>query len=293
MPARAFPILALLLLLTAGAPAVAEDDRRFARVEVVVFTHTTGASDAWPVSTPRSFADWVDPRFKAFARERLERRTAEGTQSSREDARAALDVLDALAELEAGESSLAETLLYPEPWLAVDRLSDPMRRALERLERSGLYRVRTRLGWHQPIDRGPSRRVRIHDRRPIAAEWIALDPLGRPTRAGRRVAEPGDFFPDIDYRLDGGIRIYSRQFLHADLTLHWREPRRVGPAGWAPTESDDALSVHELEHSRTIRAGRLEYFDSEWLGAVVLVTPLASEDADDEGASADDAVPLP
>jgi hypothetical protein len=293
MPARALRTVILMLLLAAGSPTAAEDERQFVRVELIVFTHQTGASDAWPVDDIRSFADWIDPRFRAFARQQLEQRTAEGAQSSQQDARAALEVLDALADLESGESPLAESLLLPEPWIAVDELSGPMRRALERLERSGLYRVRARLGWHQPIERGQSRRVRIHDSRPIAADWIALDPLGQPTRAGRRVAEVADLFPDIDYRLDGGIRIYSRQFLHADLTLHWRESRRVGPAGWMPTAGDDALSVHELDQSRTIRAGRLEYFDSEWLGAVVLVTPLASAESDDASAAEDDAVPLP
>lgn len=269
-------------------------EKDFYRVEAIVFTHAGGQSDEWPLENPTDHSDAIDPAWRAFAREQRLERAEEDTSVADSDLSAALNVVDAIAELESGEQSLGEALLYPDPWLALDELSEPMQQATSRLERSGAYRVHATLAWHQGLDRTAQRQaVRIHDDRILKVDWIKLTPTGRLLRGNRPVRAVSDLTPAFHYRLDGTIRLRKRQFMHADVDLGWRVRERVGPAAWPLLTADAEFSVHRLDQSRTIRSDRLEYFDSDWLGLLLRVSryELEADDPMAENPDADSATP--
>lgn len=282
------PVLSILLaVLTAAVPArsaVAQDEagkKAFFRVEAIVFTHADGRSDAWPVQQPADHSAALDPAWQAFANERQKERGEDERGTADTDLEAALSMVETIASLESGEESLTRALLYPEPWLALDELSEPMARARNRLESSGAYRVRTWLAWHHALDAPAGNRpVRIHDGRLVAIDWVTVSPTGRLLRDDRPVETIEDLAPDFHYRLDGSIRLRQRQFMHADVSLDWRVPEEIGPSPWPISPVDAALESHRLEQSRTIRPGRFEYFDSPWLGLLLRVTPYELEPAE-------------
>ncbi|HSH27309.1 MAG TPA: CsiV family protein [Wenzhouxiangella sp.] len=277
-------LLAALTLTVQAAEALAQENANqgpFYRVEAIVFTHAGGSSDAWLAPGPAGHVDALDPAWKAFARQQELARAAGEERSSESELEAALNVVDALASLESGEESLIEALLYPEPWLALDELSAPMAQARSRLEQSGAFRVHAWLAWYQPLEQSTRpRAVRIHDNHPIAAQWITLAPTGRLLRDGRPVQAGKDLAPDFHYRLDGTIRLRQRQFMHADVIFDWRARQQTGPSAWPDRSNASELVVHRLEESRAIRPERYEYFDSEWLGVIVRVTPFQLEAVD-------------
>jgi len=284
----------LLLALAPATLSLAQTDASepaFYRVEAIVFTHAGNRPDGWPVTDTADHYGARDPAWRSFARQAELARAESATDTPASDAEVALNMIDTLASLESGEEPLTEALIYPEPWLALDELSGPMARARDRLERSGAYRVRDWLAWHQPIEqRGRSPRVRLHDDRLVALDWVSLAPTGRLLRDGRTAQSARDLAPAFHYRLDGSIRLRQRQFMHADVDLDWRVPETIGPSPWPLPPLDAALEVHELDQSRTIRPGRFEYFDSAWLGLLLRVTPVeiappeADADSDEQGA---------
>ena len=274
-------MLALPLLGAPVSPLLAQEDAEepsFYRVEAIVFTHAGGRSDAWPVEEAADHSAALDPQWRSFAREQELDRAKDERDSTRSELETALSVVDTIASLESGEETLTEALIYPEPWLALDELSEPMSRARTRLEQSGAFQVRAWQAWHQPLDQDTrSRAVRIHDDRLIAIDWITLSPTGSLLRDGRVVRTVEDVTPAFHFRLDGSVRLRQRQFMHADVLLDWRIPLVPGVSPWPITPTERELEVHRLDESRTIRPGRFEYFDSEWLGLLLRITPYAPE----------------
>lgn len=260
----------------------APETREFYRVEVIVFTHAGSEPDGWPVSELAGHADAIDPSWQAFGQSQALERTE--SELDRNELESALSVVDTIASLESGETSLSEALLYPEPWLALDALSEPMAQARERMARSGAYRLVDVLAWHQPLESAAdSREVRLHDDRLIAADWIEVDPLGRPHRNGRIARSASSLRPALHYRLDGSIRLRQRQFMHADVTLDWRAPETVGPTLWPVLAVAPGYATHRLQQSRTVRPDRFEYFDSDWLGVLLRITPYKPERSEGGG----------
>lgn len=260
----------------------AEEVEPFYRVEVIVFQHVDGRPDAREVESPADFSHLLDPLQRARESRRTDAGDAEGRDEEISDA---VELLETLAEIESGEM-MPEMPTWPEPFLALEALSERMQDAWDRLERSGAHRPLTWRAWHQPLDseRSP-RQVRLHDERLIDMDWLELTPAGIPALDGHDGADA--LMPDFYYRLDGGIRLRQRQFMHADIELHWRErapspsPLRMNSRSPRP----DRLSVHRLEQSRTVRPGRLEYFDSSWLGVLLLIEelePLDGSSVDEE-----------
>lgn len=281
-----------VVLFPVFAPAQDEEEneeKAFYRVEAIIFTHAGGQPDAWPLEQFADHSGALDPAWKAFAREQELARAERDAAYSDSELEATLSVVETLDELESGQATLTEALLYPEPWLALETLSEPMARARARLEDSGAYRVQDWLAWHQPLDNdSPVRAIRLHDDRLIAVDWIALSPTGQPLRSGRPAKSAGDLLPTFHYRLDGTIRLRQRQFMHGDVTIDWRVPERIGPLPSPISDGIAAFEHHRLQQSRTIRPDRFEYFDSEWLGVVLRVTPWTADPAsgqegDDDG----------
>lgn len=285
-------LLIVLPLVALAGSSVAQDstEQRFYRVELIVFTHAGGEFAAWPVDDlPALPVDAHDPEWKRFNREQGSSPRDEPGASANADLRSALEVAEALERLEEGQTTLTELLIYPDPWLAVDELSEPMEQALGRLQNSPGHRVHHWLGWHQPLETSRTGTVRIHDDRPLGADWIVLPPHGRPQRNGQAVTTGRQLFPQFRYRLDGTIRLRQRQFMHAEVSLYWHAPQTTGPLAVLTAESSAALSRDHLQQSRSIRPNRLEYFDSPSLGLLLRVTPWAvdADGADEERTTAE------
>lgn len=106
-----------------------------------------------------------------------------------------------------------------------------------------------------------------------------------PTRFGAERIKPADRLRPVAraaVRLDGSIALIRRQFLHADLDLHWRSPVQRPPAlsrsgtRGEPAESSESprFEVHRLQQSRAVRTDRWEFFDSARFGVLLRVTEL-------------------
>jgi hypothetical protein len=113
--------------------------------------------------------------------------------------------------------------------------------------------------------------------------------------------------PRAETRVDGTVALVQRQFLHAEIDLHWREPvqrpglleparpdRGLEPFDASPdfvTRSNDGRDaesmpralptgpepdwqVHRLTQSRVIRADQWAYFDSDRFGVLLRATEL-------------------
>lgn len=286
-----------LLKLAAGLCALmaimsvsAEQVEPHYRVEVLVFVHADGRSDARNTEQLEDFTGLLDP-------ERRARETSHqaGEKEEADEIRAAMELLDTLAEIEQREI-MPELPAWPEPFLALETLSERMRNARDRIERSPDYDLLAWRAWHQPLspDRAPTR-VRIHDGRVLDADWIELAPTGVPAMKALAESERDTLMPEWHYRLDGGIRLRQRQFMHLDVDLHWRVPARFRPdfvAMPGPLRPETPrFEVHRLTQSRTVRPDRIEYFDSAWLGVLVLIEelePLDGSDVDEDARPEED-----
>jgi len=282
-------LLSALALVPLAAPAQ-EDE--YVRVEAVVFIHLDGRPDAWPTESLDSFAGVTDPVWLRFGQEVSRARDQQAQAEMDRELLAALEAIETIASIEQGEGSLAEVLLRPEPWLALEQPSGPMAEALARLQRSTNHQVAMWLGWYQPVTgaRGPA--ARLHDEEIIAVDWIDLTPTGRPRREGEPAASAERLMPAFHYRLDGRLQLRRRQFLHADISLQWRQPDSgLFDPGFAGPQRSYAL--HGLSQSRSIRPGRIEYFDSSWLGLLLQVTPWAPDENEPEDSDRPGDAPSP
>ena len=299
--------LALAAGLVSPSASAVETGETWYRVEIIVLTHEGGQQDAYPVVDIDDFRALNDPLDRAIAAATRPRDEDESEDENRENAdgpaddsvggraaedpREALETIAAIAALENPEP--AETgsepyevgLIWPQEYVNLPRLSPDMRAAWERLENSGQFRPRAWRAWYQLIGREiMSEPVRIHDRQILRGDWLReLDsvPAGSlPEAAPPRPADrEADWRPEPEFRLDGSIRIYQTQFMHAASNIAWREPLEPDRRPLAPDFLEPGLfRQHRLEQSRAIRPGRFEYFDSSWLGALVLVTPMEGDE---------------
>lgn len=273
-----FRILALLSLIALPLCAAASDN--LVRVEVLVFKYTTGQPDAWPVDRLEDFSALTDPRQRALmaawtARYRddiaMESEAADEDWPPADDEPGAAMPHDRPAAappagLQAhGDGPLGP--VWPELFVHEERLSGPMQRAFDRLNNSSGHQVLSTTTWLQPLDRrSAAPAVRVRDDTPVSVSW--LTPPSTPFSVDRMLTAPNQLPPSI-YRLDGSVRIRQRQFRHAELNLVWSERRPLQPLA-APASATE-FEIHRMRLSRPIQLGRMEYFDSPWLGVLILV----------------------
>jgi len=150
-----------------------------------------------------------------------------------------------------------------------------------RLRSSKGYRPLLFAAWQQNrTDYYPP--MRIHDEiimdeqlRPLTnimiADLVAEDPLGA--------------YLSTYYRLDGTLQLRRSRFLHLYLDLEIREKnQQTEPDTQASffEITDPALSdsvghdIYSLQQNRQIRSGQLQYFDTPYFGALVLVTAISA-----------------
>ena len=273
-------ILALIAALTIPLTALADPETSVYRVEVIVFSHLEGRPDGRHSAEVEDFSALTDPVRRAAAVSGSS--TDTGNRDRQNEIEAALGLIEALARLE--DDALTPALpAWPEPYLALESLSPRMGQALDRLERSSAHDVLTWRAWHQPLEAGiTAERLRLHDDHVIKVDWIDMTPTGVALSQSSAKAHTLAHEPRFHYRLDGGLRLRQRQFMHLEVDLHWRVPPERSP--WMTIidpESIAGFETHRLRQSRTVRPDRLEYFDSNWLGLLVLIEQLVHPDDED------------
>lgn len=269
----------LLAFCLFGAPAASAQDADIYRVEVLVFTHAGGQSDAWPETGLESHAEALDPALAASSGKQ------QNHNEEDPDLAAALHIMDTLASFEDSDRPFGEVLVLPETWVALDTLTEPAEAARQKLVRSGAFDLLAWSAWYQPVESGRSApTVRVHDDHLLSVSWVSLSPTGRITRNGKPVTRAGDLFPEMHYRLDGTVRLRRQRHVHADINLAWRIPEQPPETRlFTPLEKITYLT-HHLDESRAIRSNRFEYFDSGWLGVLLHVTPWLAPEEEDENA---------
>ncbi|MEM7053517.1 MAG: CsiV family protein [Pseudomonadota bacterium] len=250
-------VLTVSLLLAMACVNAQDDQPQYYRVELIVFSHAAGQPDDYRTTELGDFSERLDPLQLAEAE------------------RAALEAAEQFRRLSTNPQTPAEsTSALPEPYLALAELSEPMQDALDRLDRSAGYEALTWRAWIQTAERRQRTRwLRLHDEQTI--QWTD------DTEADTAVIDPEE--PAVHYRLDGQTRLRRTQFLNLALNLEWREAagrpaptlqpgRRRMDTGESASQQAQAWRIHRFEQSRAVRVDRLEYFDSEWLGVVALIT---------------------
>jgi hypothetical protein len=288
---RILLILAACLLTGANQPAAAADSPPIVRVEVIVLLHLDGQSDRFRLEQAADLSALTDPLLNARQASWIAPETEPdpGEDPSEPDwdlinesldlglPEAVSEVIEAITH-PVDESGVVQ-VLYPPAYVNLDHLGAEMQSAWERLERSSRYQALTWRAWYQPLTRqAPPEAVRIHDEHLMNVHWLELERLlGRPVNQNDQDNGLGlvaDLTPPIHYRLDGSLQIRQRQFTHADIDLVWHEPL---PTGTGPLATEHLLPggfyIHRIQQSRTIRSGRLEYFDSNWLGVLIRIEP--------------------
>lgn len=288
--------LALVASLWMRPGSAAESGPVWYRVEVIVLTHEGGRPDAYPVADLKDFRDLIDPLDRAVAAatqpkdEATDESDGETTDAMPEadDPRQALETIAAIAALENPVPGRTTTQpgtvgpIWPQPYVNLPRLSPEMQEAWDRLETSGQFNPRAWRAWYQKIGRDEqSRPVRIHDRQVLRGDWLLALGGGAAGDANEAITTPLTSPPDSawrpapEFRLDGSVRIYQSQFMHAASDLAWRQPLEDDRRPLVREHLDPGpFRQHRLDQSRAIRPDRLEYFDSSWLGILLRVTPM-------------------
>ena len=209
--------------------------------------------------------------------------------------------------------------------------SDVMTDVWRRLRLGAHYRPEAFLAWDQAASEPfPLMRLRNQElleledpdpeRRPLASRmsWQCTGSEGETEYSADYVLEydplEGNLAPSAlprhlsHYRLDGTVRLRRARFLHIDLDVVYRQPmtdpaaQPVIPFALAGsvTRAGEPIGppkyeVQWLKQSRQVRTGRMEYFDSPWLGVLVRVSEIEPVDPEsdsllDQAGAAPDAI---
>ncbi len=249
-----YPRLPVLLFIFLSCSAMAESGSY--RVEVIVFRNLAELATAEETAIPRSFSG-----FPALEDREL-----------------------------------------PDDFSVVDKKSEAMDRVWRQLRASKSYQPLLYAAWEQErIEYYPP--IHIHNAQvvgsrlrsapqaagqppdPREAGTAAVSaraparepPAGQPTRvpaigADAAAAAPEPVYDDL-YQLDGTVQLRRSRFLHLDLDLEYRLQ-----AGELPDPEqgnfNGAARIYHFNQSRQVNTGELQYFDSPFFGALVLVTPV-------------------
>ncbi len=184
--------------------------------------------------------------------------------------------------------------------------SEQIRAAWRNLRLSAEYRPELLLSWEQPND-SDSPLVFLHNEQVLAVEdpWLPLRTVP-PLRAVEQPEgdEPGQWavdylflydlpggsvrlttmpLPRDRYQIEGTVRLRRERFLHIDLDLTWTAPAPgVDPASAGVPLRAEYLGyeVYSLKQSRQVRKERMEYFDSPYLGVLVLINEFEPVEAE-------------
>ncbi|NOR18688.1 MAG: hypothetical protein GQ538_01200 [Xanthomonadales bacterium] len=170
----------------------------------------------------------------------------------------------------------------PEDLNVVLRRSSRMDGVWRRLRSSQGYRPLLYKSWVQNrVDFYPP--MRVHNERVIDSQ---LRPPTNIVVADLAAEDPLAAYRSIFYQLDGSVQLRRSRFLHLFLDLEYRDENTGETVEnnffESPEESLEVASfnqqhgIFKLKENRQIRTGRLQYFDTPYFGALVLVNAIAA-----------------
>lgn len=277
MKTRLVQWLALGLLVWLAPGQAQAEETAIYRVDVIVFLHLGGEPDQRHTREISDFGEYLDPEANARAAAWV--RPDDPVEISSEE-RARIDALATLDQLRALENQDRQSggrfrggPVFPTPWLGLDRMSAEMVGAWQRLETSPRHEPLVWRSWHQSMEQSAAGRwMRLRGGRLLGIDWLEQETVDPRYKEDH---EPGPYpflLPQSRHQLDGMLRLRQRQFMHAELDLVWQDPVDSQPA---PLNANwfwpDGYHIHRLQQSRSIRPGRIEYFDSSWLGVLIRI----------------------
>jgi hypothetical protein len=285
--------LLILLLITIPAREIQAQERIAYRVEVIILRLVQ--SDFEPLSSPelREFTGVLDLENESLQRDSLLEQWLN-------------PVPESIFELEATPplTPVATQFSFLDGMTHVSAMSEQMSSVWRNLRLSGEYRPEVYLAWEQEAE-GSFPALRVHNQEVIRIDDDHEDLRFDSLTTGPTISVPDpenpledlviprpepEFFnydlesgtlesaplpePVEHFTVDGEVRLRRSRFLHIDLDIEFRQPspaRSQGISGPLLPEYQ-GYQVQPLKQSRQVRTGRMEYFDSPVLGALVWVT---------------------
>ena len=254
-------LLPFLLLLLSSA-TLAESGAY--RVEVIVFRNLGELTESVGVDDLRSFSQFP----------------------SLEEPPQTKTLLESPADASPNElpDDLAAVLRYdlPDDLSVVTQKSTQMDAVWRRLRSSQGYRPLLYSAWEQNrTDYYPP--MRIHDQQIIDTQ---LRPPTHIMIADLAAQDPLAAYRSTFYQLDGSVQLRRSRFLHLFLDLEYREEKPSTPVesdffdntanqpGLGDADTGIHHGVFTLKQNRQVRTDRMQYFDTPYFGALVLVTAI-------------------
>lgn len=197
----------------------------------------------------------------------------------------------ALDQVEPGKFAAVEASLdipgnLPEDLNIVTSKSARMDGVWRRLRSSRGYRPLLYAAWEQNrTDYYPP--MRVHNERIIDTQ---LRPPTNIVVADLAADDPLAAYRSTFYQLDGSVQLRRSRFLHLYLDLEYRDEttgEAVKPGFFDVPVSEVSIDtenpvveqhdIFRLTENRQIRTGRLQYFDTPYFGALVLVTAIKTD----------------
>jgi len=187
------------------------------------------------------------------------------------------------------EDSFDLPTYLPDDLSVVTQKSSRMDGTWRRLRSSQGYRPLLYAAWEQNrTDYYPP--MRVHNDRVIDTQ---LRPPTNIVIADLAADDPLAAYRSTFYQLDGSVQLRRSRFLHLYLDLEYRDENTgeivdATEAGFFgdpndlsnPENETNFMRQHDifrLKENRQIRTGRLQYFDTPYFGALVLVTPISAK----------------
>jgi hypothetical protein len=173
----------------------------------------------------------------------------------------------------------------PDDLNVLTQKSTQMDEVWKRLRSSRSYRPLLLAAWEQNrIDYYPP--MRVHDQQIID---IKLSPPTQILVVDLAAQDPLAANHSTFYRLDGTVQLKRSRFLHLFIDLEYRDEKPVPLVEIDFLNGTDKQSaveeghnnnlnpgVFSLKQNRQIRTGRMQYFDTPYFGALVLVSAIAA-----------------
>ena len=254
-------LLPFLLILLSSA-TLAESGAY--RVEVIVFRNLGVLTESVGVDDLRSFSQFP----------------------SLEEPPQTKTLLESPADASPNElpDDLAAVLRYdlPDDLSVVTQKSTQMDAVWRRLRSSQGYRPLLYSAWEQNrTDYYPP--MRIHDQQIIDTQ---LRPPSHIMIADLAAQDPLAAYRSTFYQLDGSVQLRRSRFLHLFLDLEIREKKpatlvesdffdnTANQPGLGDADTGIHHGVFTLKQNRQVRTDRMQYFDTPYFGALVLVTAI-------------------
>jgi len=234
---RLLPFLLLITSFTTLAESGAY------RVEVIVFRNLNVAADATETEALRSFSHLPDFEKPVWAMGLPE---------------------DAVSDLPVDPPNDLPTDLQ-----IITQKSTRMNDVWRRLRSSNSYQPLVHAAWQQNrTDYYPP--MRIHDQRIIDTQ---LRPPTHILVADLAAEDPLAAYRSTFFQLDGSVQLKRSRFLHLFLDLEFRQEEPQTDIG-TMTDSSVNQNIFALKQNRQIRTGRMQYFDTPFMGALVYVSAI-------------------